>query len=337
MTEEEGQFELPFVNSAFSTTIPTLQTAWDSTSIGEAKLCWQRYKYAIIDGYQPRDTNVHLRFGTEYHHALEHYDHLKATGWDHRAATEEVVSDLLRRTWDKGLSRPWPSEDVYKNRGTLLRSVTWYLAQFEDDPLETYILKSGKPAVELHFDSDVGIYSRLTGEAFHLVGHLDKIALDEGRLALVDRKTTKAQITSSYYARFNPDNQVSTYLVGAHSITGEDVYHIIIDAAQVLVHSTRFDRRTVSRVPAHLDEWIENIFEFFKDLENRVEANRWPMNDKACGIPHVDPKTDEVRYDGCPFRGVCAAAPSMRELLLKTNFSRRTWDPTKPRELVRSG
>ena len=332
---EEKPQEQVISNSSFSSLIPTLQTAHDSTSIGEGKLCWRRYEYSIIDGYEPRDTNVHLYFGSAYHHAFEYFDHLKAQGQDHESATKEVVSNILSRTWNKKLSRPWDSEDQYKNRGTLIRSVLWYLKQFENDDLETLILASGKPAVELHFDFDIGYTSRLTKEPFRLVGHLDKIALFENKPAIVDRKTTKFQITQSYFTRFNPDNQVSTYLVGGDMIFGSPVYDMIIDAAQIKVNSTVFQRGIVGRTPAQLDEWITDLYSYFETLERNVEKNHWPMNDKSCGLPHTDPKTGETRY-GCPFREVCSADPSMRELLLKANFNRRTWDPAKPRGLERA-
>ncbi len=289
------------LNTSFSPLLPTLQTAWDSTSIGEAKLCWWKYKTSIIDGYEPRDTNVHFFFGSEYHHSFELYDHLRAEGQEHREAVLEVASDLLQRTWDKKLSRPWVSENQYKNRGTLLRSVLWYLDQFEHDTLETLILPSGEPAVELHFDISFGYTSRLTGEEFRLVGHLDKIALFEEQPAIVDRKTTKFQISQSFFDRFNPDNQVSTYLVGGNSILthydpNRPVLTMIIDAAQIQVNSTKFQRGIVSRTPAQLDEWVVDLFDLLAEAERHAERNHWPRNDKACGLPHTDPKTGETRY-----------------------------------------
>jgi hypothetical protein len=324
-------------NPSFSSLLPTLQLAHDSTSIGEEKLCWQRYKYSIIDGYETRDTNVHFYFGHEFHHSREYYYHLRASGLSYKDSVHEVVKDLLIRTWDKKLGRPWPSDDLYKNRGTLLRSVIWYFAQFEHDNLETLILPSGKPAVELHFDIDIGYISRLTGEPFRLVGHIDRLALLRDSPVIEDCKTTKFQITQSFFDRFNPDNQVSTYLVGGNSFLGQStpVLSMIIDAAQILVNSTKFQRGIVCRTPAQLDEWVKDLFVKFEELERRVESNHWPLNDKACGLPHTDPKTGETRY-GCPFRDVCSADPSMRELLLKANFSHRVWNPAEPRELERT-
>ena len=46
---------------------------------------------------------------------------------------------------------PMEFEDTIKTRFTLLRSVVWYLEQFENDPCETVILADGRPAVELSF------------------------------------------------------------------------------------------------------------------------------------------------------------------------------------------
>lgn len=321
------------MNSSFSPHLPTLQTVWDSTSIGEARLCERRYKYSIVDGYQPRDTNVHLYFGGLYAKSFERFHNYIAKGDSRKAATERVVSQILSDTWRKDLGRPWPSDDSLKNRGTLIRSVTWYLAQFENDPLETVILRNGKPAVELHFDYDVGYTSRLTGESFRLTGHIDRVALFESRPAIVDQKTTKFQISPSYFARFNPDTQVSAYLCAGSHILGEPILDMVIDAAQIKVNSTTFQRGVVGRTPAQLDEWISDLFPFFERMERNAEHSQWPMNDKACGIPHVDPKTQEIKYGGCPFREVCSADPSMRELLLKAGFTKRQWDPAKPREL----
>ena len=323
----------PIRNLSFSQKFPTLQTALDSTSIGELKTCAQKYKYSIIDGYEPRDTNIHFIFGGEYHHAFELFDHLKANGRTHDEAVEETISDTLVRTWRKDLGRPWPSDNPVKNRGTLVRSIIWYLSQFKDDPFETVILHNGKPAVELSFRIEIGRKSRLTGEPFLLCGHLDRVVTFEGKKAITDKKTTKFAINASFFLRFSPDNQVSAYLLAGSMILDEPVTEMIIDAAQIQVHSTKFQRGVVGRTPAQLNEWLKDLWYWTEILEDHVDRDHWPKNDKACGLPYLDPKTGEIRM-GCPFREVCASDPSIREHLLAANFNRRVWDPIRPRELT---
>ena len=60
--------------SPFSPTIPGLQLAWDSTSLGVFKRCPREYYFTIILGWVPRTTSVHLTFGIMLHKAREIYE-----------------------------------------------------------------------------------------------------------------------------------------------------------------------------------------------------------------------------------------------------------------------
>src|ERR1700704_6147476 len=101
-----------------------VQYAWDSTSLGYLKRCPRLYYYQMIQGWQPKEDNVHLRFGIEYHEALHRYEILLAEGRDHNSALRTVLKELLFRTND------WDSDNPYKNRKTLTRTVIWYLDKF---------------------------------------------------------------------------------------------------------------------------------------------------------------------------------------------------------------
>src|SRR5215472_3280127 len=78
----------------------TIQYVWDSTSLGYFKTCPRLYQYIMIDGWQPKGENIHLRFGQEFHTALEQYDHSIANGVKHEDAILDVVRELLDRTDD---------------------------------------------------------------------------------------------------------------------------------------------------------------------------------------------------------------------------------------------
>ena len=125
----------PFVPGTF------VQFALDSTSLGYAKECIQKYKYTIIDGWRQRDESVHLRFGGEMARWLEFYHKARThNGDDHEFALDATVAYMLAGTYD------WKSNHPKKNRDTLIRSVIWYLENYKDDPAKVFILSDGKPA-----------------------------------------------------------------------------------------------------------------------------------------------------------------------------------------------
>ena len=77
-----------------------IQFAWDSTSLGYLKTCPRLYYYHMIEGWASEGESVHLRFGIEFHRALQDYDMLKADGSKHNEAVETAVDDLVRRIED---------------------------------------------------------------------------------------------------------------------------------------------------------------------------------------------------------------------------------------------
>lgn len=302
-------------NTAFSSIIPGLQLAWDSTSMGALKECPRKYQYSIMLGYSPRETSVHLLFGLYYHAALEWYDHKRSSGESHDAAMLSTVRRALALTWDQAKNRPWVSDDKYKNRFTLVRSVIWYLDQFAQDTAKTVQLANGKPAVELSFQLDLGVSSP-SHQPYIVCGHLDRLVEMGERIMVLDRKTTKSTITPEFFHQFSPHNQFSTYAFASRVIYNTPAQGIIVDAAQVAVGFTRFQRGIVTRNEDQLNDWY-NDFVFWLGLaEHFAQQQYWPQNDKSCS-----------NYGGCPFRSVCAKSPSVRDLWLRTDFEKRVWNP----------
>ena len=301
------------MNSSFSTEIPNLQIAWDSTSLGSLKTCPRYYQLAIVEGWQPRRLSVHLIFGLHYHAALERYDHSKFAGASHEEATLVATRYALEATWEN--NRPWISDDPYKNRFTLVRSIVWYLDQFADDSIETIRLANGKPAVELSFRFETDYFAP-DGQTYMLCGHLDRLGEFNGKKYVVDRKTSKSAISSDFFDKFNPDNQMTLYTLAANIVYSMPVEGVIIDGAQVAVGFSRFQRGLVTRHKSQLDEWYGELSYWFGAAEHFARLGHWPQNDKACG-----------NYGGCQFRNICSKSPSVREEWLSASFTKRVWDP----------
>jgi hypothetical protein len=304
------------MNSSFSPHLPTLQFAWDSTSLSALKECPRKYYYSIVLGYQSKHRSFHLDFGIFYHEALEAYDRAKALGSDHEASCVAAVRRALVSSWNTDLNRPWISGDNYKNRFTLIRTIVWYLEQFRDDPIETIILAGGQPAVELSFRYNFPHHFSSTGEDAIYCGHLDRLGSIGGGLWVVDRKTTQHAIDDRYFQRYSPDNQMSAYAYAGKIVYNIPVQGVIVDAAQVLVTFSRFRRGFANRTDSQLAEWQRDAGYYIAQAELYATSNYWPQNDKSC-----------FNYGGCPYREICARSPEVRERWLEANYVKRVWDP----------
>lgn len=333
MTEEA---QSPFLSGT------KIQYAWDSTSLGHLKVCPRLYQYIMIEGWSSNEESVHLRFGQEYHHALQDYDISRASGIKHNDAVHDTVRELLIRTKD------FDPDHKVKTRNSLVRTVIWYLDQFKNEQTHTHILADGKPAVELsfRFELDWGPAStKVEGwsqiddtpivkgysQPYILSGHLDRVVSFNDDLFVMDRKTTSSAPGNWFYSQFTPDNQMSLYTFAGQIIMGTPVKGVIIDAAQILEDESRFGRGFTYRTPAQTQEWVKDLRYWLALAEQYAINNYWPMNDKSCGHYRSE-KDDRI---GCPFREICGKDPSVRETFLKTQFTKLEekdrWNPLKPR------
>lgn len=315
------------INKAFSRSIPQLQTAWDSTSLGILKTCPRKYYYSMIENWVPQGESIHLTFGIHFHKALELYDKALALGGNHEDGTHAAVTYIqtLGTRDDSGAWTPWDTDRMHKdygikNRYTLLRAVLWYLEKFNDDPARTLILENGKPAVELSFRLGIGTEAA-DGSEYFLCGHLDRVVEFGPDVWVTDRKTTKSALADYYFNQYTPNNQITLYSLAGRVISQRTVKGVIMDAAQLLVGGARFARKLVYRTQAQLDEWLRDAINYFRLAERYADAEYWPQNDTACD-----------KFGGCHFREICGADPSVRDLYLKSKFDKRMWDPLDSRE-----
>lgn len=307
---------------SFSRLVPNHQIAWDSTSLGALKRCPRYYYYNIVLGYTSHSESPHLRFGIEYNDAIVEYHKARAEGLDYEPAVARAVLYALSHTWDTKLGRPWTSDEPTKNRETLIRAVVWYLDQYQDDPLETVILATGKPAVELSFRVELEMHSGLSDEQYILCGYLDRQVNFVNLLWFTDRKTTKGALDERYFNQYSPNNQISQYTFAGAVISHKPIAGIIIEAVQVGVTFARFQRAQINRTEAQLEEWHRDAEIYIRQNEAYVAAGYWPQNDTSC-----------QQYGGCPFQSICSISPSLRQRHLDGLFSRRVWDPLLIREI----
>lgn len=302
-----------------------VQFAWDSTSLKLAETCLRKYQYKMILGWQPERKSVHLLFGGWYASALESYYKYVAEGMSEDDALIEVVHEALIETWvfdtdedgepitDSG--QPWVSDHNTKTRENLIRTIIWYIDQFgEDDSCKTVILSNGKPAVEHSFRIEID-----NGLLF--CGHLDRLVEYGGKVYIQDQKTTQSTISPRYFEGYNPDSQMSMYTFAGKALFSLPIKGIMIDAAQIAVGFTRFERGFSFRDDTQLDEWYDNSMYHIEAARTATRENHFPLNPSSCN-----------NYGGCEFRHICSKAPQHREQFLKGDFVKgKRWDPLEVR------
>lgn len=330
-----------------------IQFGWDSTSITLAETCLRKYQYRMLIGWQSSSKSVHLLFGGWYASALEHFHKYLASGMSRSDALYDVISEALFETWTyptceicegsgeilnevvidgkhseqmvecpdcsgEGIvmegGTPWQSGHNTKTRENLIRTIIWYIDNFEEDPAKTIILSSGEAAVEHSFALPVD-----NGLIFS--GHLDRMVEYAAHPYVQDQKTTGSTITQRYFEGFSPDTQMSMYTWAGKLIFSSPVHGVMIDAAQIAVGFTRFERGFAFRTASQLEEWYETSMYHIEKARAATREQHFPMNRSACG-----------NYGGCEFRQICSRSPEVRDNFLKGSFEiQPRWDPLEKR------
>ena len=213
-----------------------------------------------------------------------------------------------------GTGAAWVSDHNAKTRENLIRTIVWYLDQFQEDVTTTLILADGTPAVEYSFALPVD-----NGIIFS--GHIDRVVEYADAPYVQDQKTTGTTITPRYFEGYSPDTQMSMYTFAGKIIYNAPIKGVMIDAAQIAVGFTRFERGFAFRTDDQLNEWYDNAMYHIESARIATRENHFPMNTSSCG-----------NYGGCEFRDICARSPSVRPQFLKGKFVQgKRWDPLDPR------
>lgn len=331
-TSREGQS--PFLEGT------CVMWAWDSTCLDALKRCPRKYQLSIIEGWRPKDESLHFTFGRWYTAALDHYHKTRAELGDH-FQHEEVLRAVV--DWALEESLGWNSGDTRKNRFSLIRTIVWYLDQYQNDPAVTLVDEEGAALSERSFRMELDVGPEAANECidpstdewdtkqpYVLCGHLDRVVSYLGGNYVMDHKTTKSPLGDRYFDQYEPNNQMSLYTIAGQVIFDTPIRGVIIDAAFIPIDPPRdpskfrpFARAMTYRTPAQTEEWLTDIQYWLARAEEYAIGEYWPMNDTACF--------------NCPFNQheakVCAKDPAVRASMLEASFTKEDpWNPLRIRE-----
>lgn len=304
------------MTSPFCKTQPKLQYAWDSVSLGELLFCPRRYQYTIVEGYTPSTQNVYLTFGIAYHSTLERYNKVLTETGDKVKARREALR--LAMILSLPHAQDWSEAKVrrpVRNRFTFIRTICWYMEHYSNDNMQTIMLDQG-PATELSFRLPLP-FTNPDGDPYLLCGHLDNLVLFNDEPAVREFKHTHQTLGSNYFDTYSPNHQIRIYKLASKIIYKVEVGQVIIDAAQVAINFSRFDRREIDVDDSELDEFLQGLQARIKEAEMYAEADFWPMNESQCWH--------------CPFHEVCKKRPASRQPYLDADFIHKGWNPLESR------
>lgn len=286
------------------------QFAWDATSIELYQTCPRKYYLSMIEGWTPRATSVHLIFGGIYASALENFYKHRAIGDSLEDALRKIIREALVKSFEKEF------DHKAKTRENLIRTIVWYIEQFGDETgsgITTHHLQDGSPAVELSFTVEAN-------DEYLFCGHMDRGVRFQDEIYGMDQKTTGGTVGPYFFNQFSPNNQMSLYTWAGKILFSTPLKGMIIDAAQIAVNFTRFERGFTTRTKGQLEEWYTNTLLTFEEVRASTESGNFRMNLSACG-----------NYGGCPFRSICKSDPSVRNNFLKSDYVSHNWDPVEAR------
>lgn len=293
--------------------IPALQLAWDSVSLRDFDTCPRLYQLHMVEGWVPKRKPVTLHFGICYHKMLETYEREKIRGRDFNTSLRSALAAAWKEWGD------YVSDDNRRTKFTLTRAGIWYADKYLVDPAETLVLPSGEAAVELSFRIMLP-WDHPGGDPYLICGHLDRIAKLGDDIRVVDAKTTASTISDHYLSMYDLDVQMDLYDFFGRIALSDEISGIMLDVCQTAVTFSRFQRAFSDRKPGQREEWFKELHYWIIAAEMCALEGYWPQNKTSCS-----------KFGGCRYREVCRRDPSVRELVLKSDFKVEHWNPLENR------
>lgn len=319
----------PFVPGTY------LQFAWDSVSLSNALACWRRYQYNIIEGWEHRGgrSAIALTFGIAFHSAMQFYQEEIAKEPDHDGAILRALvrlhatSEFAALPNDDDISElrdDTPEDDdgiTFRNsklrtKYYLVRAVVWYLEHYRKDPIKTWILQDGTPAVEQSFRIELF-------DDFILSGHFDRVGIVNDRFVVVDYKTTKS-LSSQFFSAFDLSHQLTGYFLAGKLALPSEVSEVVVDGIALLVGGAKFGRAPSRRTPSQVEEYLDDV----KAVTDAAEVH----SDRKGADPSYDYPKNTMSCYFCDFKDICRQPREFRRRYLAMNFEqKRPWNPLENR------
>ena len=264
----------------FSTQNPHLRLQWSAHSLGQFMNCPLSYYWAQRWGSPGKQAP--LLWGNAWDYTMAHY-------WGHGADLREGLRAANRYALDNRLDAIAAGErDNIRTHMSLLRSVVWYDQEYQDQTLYEPDPGLVQDASQVELIVPLTAPDRgeqlvaYTGEPYSIYLRLDHVMRRtyDRNLLVVDWKSTTRGLNQLYWLDLDPGVQVQTYDLFASQWAkqrGERLHGVLLDAVQIGVGYSRFDRHEVHRTPAHRAHWHRVVVQYILHAEARAKLGDWEL------------------------------------------------------------
>lgn len=321
---------------------------YDNTRISSFKNCPRMFYFRHIRHWRKEGNAPPLAFGLAWHDAMDVVWGLA----DSNKSNNDLLKAAMTRFLDKWVEEGFPPWDEWTpDLDAQLAPRTPGIAA---EMLQEYIslrreFIAGCQILGIEYPFAVPI--SLSMEDTYYVGRLDKVfQMKDGNIIVGEHKTTTAYAASgptipfrlNYINSWSPNSQIDGYLHAAHSIYGDSVTDVFVDAA--LVHKKIHDGFKfipVSRALEMLDGFLSDTSWWIEQIEREkvsLEAER-TMNPQH--ILTAFPKNTEQcdgKYSPCSYKDICTFCPNPETYPGPPDgFIEEKWEPFNVLELAKIG
>jgi hypothetical protein len=281
------------------------QKEWiDYSSLSLLKLCPRKYFWRVEQMLTSSTPSVSLLTGKAIHASLAAYYKAKIAGKLHPEAFNQAILALAEDM--RAVTVP----DDNHNTPHCTKVMEQYFSRYIDEP---YTYKDA----EVGFAVDLG--------EFVFVGMIDAVVDSPFGLLTKESKSTTV-VGKRWELRTKPNNQIDGYVSAYSILTGEKVSGGLLDVIPLTAPKNTGKinepfRFVTVRTEKDIDEWLENVKEWFITLNMHRERKVWPQNTEACA-PLVG--------FTCEYISMCSQYPSVTYIHMMNvpnEFKVEEWKP----------
>lgn len=314
---------------------------YDNTELSCHKLCPRKYYFRHELG-MVRDWDgmgsAALAFGLAWHSAMDviwqaicthkEKDNKKVLAAAYTAWEDKWAEEKMPRAHE--LDSDLRKELKARTPDTALEMLDSYIAErrtFLECKVEALVAVEKPFAVPIYPDNDSVWYC----------GRLDKVVKMEGKIYIIDHKTTSAYRRSGGFApnfldSFSPNSQVDGYAYAGHLLWPEEWGGVWIDGALVHSEARHFCWVSAARSIDALDGWLHYTREEIKRIV-RYREELEILDQRLPFMPSF-PTYDRACFDynsPCAYLDVCKSLPNPRAFFQKhglpPEYIVKRWSP----------